>query len=173
MSTNMELLIAAVILVAVYSVIANRLLVFGQRFRDRALELGSKILENPAVSEDVKQQVSNHLCTLPNWLPAWGIAALVTPAAIHRVCLGTAGAAKHLEEYEQKIPPSLTDAYHDYHEAVLFAWMSNSPAAAFLTVVQFIVWSFVISGRTLVDTMVEKMAERISKHHKGHEAVQV
>lgn len=172
MSVDLTLIIMALAMVCVYAVVSNRLLAFGERFRSRAMVLGTQILRDGQTTKLVRREIEDDLATLPNWLPAWGVVLAVTPAALFFIFISK-NTKKELEErFHSGVAPSLRGAYSEFHDAALFSWLSNSPAAATLTAIQFMFWSFIISSPLLANLIVVKVAERITRRHGPDEQVQ-
>jgi hypothetical protein len=162
MITDFQMLAGAVVVVGIYAAVANRLMVFGERFRRRAMKFGGRLLSHPDVPQRIKDDIEDDLATLPNWLPAWALALAVTPCAIAFIYGGRKEATSIIDKFLVGLPQDMRLTYSKFNDATLFAWLSNSPSAAMITAVQFIFWSFWISSPALVDRIVEKVSERIT-----------
>jgi len=163
MSSVERLLLCAFVLVVGYAILANRLIVFGKRFRRRALDLGTKLLEDPAVPPEVKAGIEVWLVDIPKRSSAWFLAALVIPAA---VCSIWFRLTRRSVKLPPMIPPRSATYWHmwdDFTNNAMIAILCNSPLASAVFITEMIFASFVISTHVVVVAMMENIVR-----HEDH-----
>lgn len=154
-----SIMIYAVILVAAYVFLANRLLAVGSHFRARALDLGSQLLNDSRVPNDLKDSIENWLCDIPKTSFAWRLNLLIIPSIILVLIVRWSG--KPLPKTGMPIVNSpYWKTWDDFTTMAIIATFCNSPIAFALGLLQFLFAVSFVRGNYVIWVTANRFIHR-------------
>ncbi|RWQ56585.1 MAG: hypothetical protein EOS82_03590 [Mesorhizobium sp.] len=130
--SDIAILIAALLLVFVYALLARRLTVLARPFREEMIDVAERLLSSKALNEKQRDMVCFLLDRSFSAADAWGVALLVVPAAAATLFYSDG------ETEDNDLPKAVR---HDWTEFLFLSMVSNlmlSPGALVLFAMQMV-----------------------------------